>query len=118
MSLVIVIPAYDAAEHIEGVLGRIASSAGAELERLVVVNDGSRDGTAQAVRRAQFLRCPLTLIDRPRNGGYGAALKDGLEAACQGDPDLVACVHADGQYSPEVLPAMCVALHERGLDLL
>jgi glycosyltransferase involved in cell wall biosynthesis len=118
MSLSIVIPAYDAAQHIEGVLDRIARSAGPELGRVVVVNDGSRDDTAQTVRRVQFLRCPLTLIDRPRNGGYGAALKDGLEAARQGDPDLVACVHADGQYSPEVLPAMCAAVHDRGLDLL
>lgn len=118
MSLVIVIPAFDAAEHIQSVLSRIARSAGPELERVLVVNDGSCDDTAQSVRSARFARCPLTLIDRPRNGGYGAALKDGLEAARQSDPDLVACVHADGQYSPELLPAMCEALQQRGLDLL
>jgi glycosyltransferase involved in cell wall biosynthesis len=118
MSLVIVIPAFDAAEHIQGVLRRIESSAGAELQRVLVVNDGSQDDTVQAVQSAQFARCPLTLINRARNGGYGAALKDGLEAARQSDPDLVACVHADGQYSPELLPTMCAALRQRGLDLV
>jgi len=118
MSLVIVIPAYNAAAHIEGVLRRIAHIDGGELARVVIVNDGSTDDTAERIRQARFTRCPLTLIDRPKNGGYGAAMKDGLEAAREHSPELVACVHADGQYSPEALPGLCRALRGRGLDLL
>ena len=118
MSLVIVIPAYNAAAHIQGVLRRIAATAERELERVVIVNDGSTDDTAERIQQARFTYCALTLIDRPKNGGYGAAMKDGLEAARASNPDLVACVHADGQYSPEALPGLCRALRARDLDLL
>jgi glycosyltransferase involved in cell wall biosynthesis len=118
MSLVIVIPAYNAAAQIASVLNRIALSSGSDLTRVLVVNDGSRDDTRGAVERAGFTRCPLTLIDRPHNGGYGAAMKDGLDAARQSEPELVACVHADGQYSPEALPQLCSQIRARKLDLL
>jgi len=118
MSLTIVIPAYNAARHIAGVLARIDALGECQLAQVVVVNDGSTDDTSEQVRRANFQRCPLTLLERPVNGGYGAALKDALDAARQTDPELVACVHADGQYSPEVLPALCSALRTQQLDLL
>jgi glycosyltransferase involved in cell wall biosynthesis len=118
MSLTLVIPAYNAGRQIESVLSRVAALEGCELARVIVVNDGSRDDTALKVRAAGFTRCELTLIDRPQNGGYGAAMKDGLEAARKGDPELVACVHADGQYSPEALPSLCQAHRARALDLL
>ena len=73
MSVSVVIPAYNAGRQIEGVLGRLAALEGCELERVIVVNDGSRDDTALKVRSAVFTRCELTLINRPENGGYGAA---------------------------------------------
>jgi glycosyltransferase involved in cell wall biosynthesis len=60
----------------------------------------------------------VTLIERPRNGGYGAAMKDGLRVACGLDPDVIATIHADGQYSPEVLPALVSTLRARSLAIL
>jgi glycosyltransferase involved in cell wall biosynthesis len=117
MKLAVVIPAYNAGAHIVGVLQRLAL-AGPELSRVIVVDDGSVDDTAQRVRASAFERAPLTLLRRPKNGGYGAAVKDGLDAARAAAADVVACVHADGQYSPEELPALCRALAERKLDLL
>ncbi len=116
MKLVVVIPAYDAGRHIAGVLARLAPLP--ELSRLIVVDDGSRDDTASQVRAARFERAPVQLVSRAHNGGYGAAMKDGLDAARLHAPSVVACVHADGQYSPEELPALCRALAERRLDLL
>jgi glycosyltransferase involved in cell wall biosynthesis len=118
MSLVVVIPAYNAAAHIAAVLERISALRNCELSRVIVVDDGSVDETALAVRQAGFVRAPLTLIQRANNGGYGAAMKDGLEAACSDTPSMVACIHADGQYSPEELPELCRALLTRRLDLL
>jgi glycosyltransferase involved in cell wall biosynthesis len=116
MKLVVVIPAYEAGRHIQGVLARLAPLP--DLSRVIVVDDGSADDTAERVRRAAFERAPLSLIERPTNGGYGAAMKDGLDAARLEHPDVVACIHADGQYSPEELPLLSRALVERGLDLL
>ena len=121
MRLFVVIPAYNAERHIQGVLQRIAAlgeTSAYVLTQVIVVDDGSRDATATRVRESGFERCPLRLITRPQNGGYGAAMKDGLAAARLGDPDLVACVHADGQYSPEALPSLCSALEMHGFDLL
>jgi glycosyltransferase involved in cell wall biosynthesis len=117
MSLVVVIPAYNAARHLPDVVARVARTSD-ELRRVVVVDDGSTDGTAAAVRALPDVGRPVTLVERPRNGGYGAAMKDGLARARQDDPDVVACVHADGQYSPETLPALVANLRARGLDLL
>jgi glycosyltransferase involved in cell wall biosynthesis len=118
MSLVVVIPAYQAERHLAGVLARVLAAPLPELERVIVVNDGSRDDTAGIVARHPRARCPIELVDRPRNGGYGAAMKDGLARAAETDPDVVACVHADGQYSPEALPSLLDALRARSLDLL
>jgi len=118
MQVVIVIPAYNAARHIRGVLARIAAIEDCGLTHVIVVDDGSSDDTARVVREASFERCSLQLIERPKNGGYGAAMKDGLDAARLLEPDVVACVHADGQYSPEALPGLCRALHVGRRDLL
>jgi len=118
MSLVIVIPAFNAARHIEGVLARIEQLAELAVSRVIVVNDGSTDATRERVAAARFTRAPLELVDRKANGGYGAAMKDGLQAALHSGAELVACVHADGQYSPEALPRLAARLRERRLDLL
>lgn len=118
MSLIVVIPAYNAGQHIASVLERLAAQRDCGLSRVVLVNDGSRDDTLRQVRAARFSACELSVIDRGQNGGYGAAMKDGLLAARASRPELVACVHADGQYAPELLPALRRALVARRLDLL
>ncbi len=118
MSLIVVIPAYNAGAHIQGVLQRLSALGGCSLSRVIVVDDGSVDDTAHRVRVSGFQLAPLTLLQRPSNGGYGAAMKDGLEAARREAPSVVACIHADGQYSPEELPDLCAALTRRKLDLL
>src|SRR5262247_214531 len=99
MSLVVVIPAYNAARHLPAVLSRVQGAALPDLRRILVVNDGSTDGTAGCVAAAPAGHCPIELVDRPRNGGYGAAMKSGLQRARELGPEIVACVHADGQYS-------------------
>jgi glycosyltransferase involved in cell wall biosynthesis len=118
VSVVVVIPAFNAARHIEGVLERVEQLADFAVSRVIVVNDGSTDATRERVLAARFARAPVELVDRRTNGGYGAAMKDGLLAANRSGATLVACVHADGQYSPEALPRLAAALRERRLDLL
>lgn len=118
MRLSVVIPAYNAARHIESVLERVAALVPSGLGRVLVVDDGSRDDTARRVERYRPAGFRLSLLRRPRNGGYGAAMKDGLAAARADAPALVACIHADGQYAPEALPGLMRALSSRGLDLL
>jgi glycosyltransferase involved in cell wall biosynthesis len=118
MKLGVVIPAYNAARHIDSVLRRVAGLVSSGLSQVVVVDDGSTDDTAERVLRHAPSTFSLSLLRRPRNGGYGAAMKAGLAAAKAATPELVACIHADGQYAPEALPELISQLSQRGLDLL
>lgn len=111
-------PAYQAEKHVVRVIERLRAVEALQLAEIIVVNDGSSDRTHDAVAAVAAGRVPVRLIDRARNGGYGAAMKDGLEAAREADPEIVATVHADGQYSPEVLPDLVASLRARQLDLL
>jgi glycosyltransferase involved in cell wall biosynthesis len=118
MSATVVMPAYNAGRHLRSVLARLATLAPGEIARVIVVNDGSTDDTREVLAQLGPVPWPLQLVDRERNGGYGAAMKDGLAAALKHGATLVACVHADGQYSPEALPGLLRRLREERLDLL
>jgi glycosyltransferase involved in cell wall biosynthesis len=116
--LAVVIPAYQAARHLAAVVARVRATQVPALRAIIIVDDGSRDDTAQVAAQLAAQHAEITLVRRARNGGYGAAMKDGLAAVRAAGIDQVACVHADGQYSPEVLPALLQAQADRGLDLL
>jgi len=118
MKLAIVVPAYNAARHLPEVTRRIASARLPDLLRTIIVDDGSQDDTARVARELARGTAALEVVVRPRNGGYGAAMKAGLSRARELGADHAACVHADGQYSPEALPALLATLADRGLDLL
>ncbi|MES1210642.1 MAG: glycosyltransferase, partial [Pseudomonadota bacterium] len=100
MRIAVVVPAYNAARHLEGVVQRILAAPPPDLERIVVVDDGSRDATATVARALAARHAEVAVIQRPANGGYGAAMKDGLAAARAGGAEIAATVHADGQYGP------------------
>jgi glycosyltransferase involved in cell wall biosynthesis len=118
MNLVVVMPAYQAERHVRRVIERVLAAPGLSLSRVLVVNDGSRDGTRAEVCALGASDARVELVDRVANGGYGAAMKSGLVRAAESDPDVVACVHADGQYSPEWLPHLMNELAARRLDVL
>jgi glycosyltransferase involved in cell wall biosynthesis len=118
MSLVIVMPAYNAGRHLRALAARIARVADVDLTRIVVVNDGSTDDTREQILSLGAVDARFELVDRRANGGYGAAMKDGLDRARLSRPEMVACVHADGQYSPEALPRLAHAMRARRLDIL
>jgi hypothetical protein len=86
--------------------------AGISAFEVIVVDDGSRDETAERVR--QFPH-PVRLIQHPVNRGYGAALKTGFSAAKY---DLVGFLDADATYPPEYFPALCRAVIEQNADLV
>jgi len=118
MTLAIVIPAYEARRHIRGVLERIAATRVPELSRVIIVDDGSRDSISEELATLPSFPYSVECVVRQRNGGYGAAMKDGLRRARECGATIVACVHADGQYAPESLPSLLAELSRRELDVL
>jgi glycosyltransferase involved in cell wall biosynthesis len=116
--LCIVVPAYNAVRHLGEVVRRIEAARPAEVLEAVIVDDGSTDGTAALARELAATRPWVTVIPRAVNGGYGAAMKDGLAHARRTGATRAASVHADGQYGPEVLAELLGALDRRGLDLV
>lgn len=114
--LSVVIPAYNEEDGISEIAHRVLAvrddlvKAGiAELE-LIVVDDGSRDKTAEIAGQIEGVR----LICHPKNKGYGAALKTGFS---QAEGELIGFLDADGTYPPEYFPALCKAALD-GSDLV
>jgi glycosyltransferase involved in cell wall biosynthesis len=108
MRIAALVPAYQAEAHLGDVLARLALVPGAR--EILVVDDGSTDGTA-AVARAAGVR----VLSLPENRGKGHALLAGF-AALSGF-DGVVTLDADGQHPPECLPAF-VRAAEQGADLV
>jgi len=103
--LSVVIPAYNEEKGIADIAQRVLavreglSNVGVSLE-LLVVDDGSRDKTAQLASNIEGVR----LIRHPKNRGYGAALKTGFGEA---SGELIGFLDADGTYPPEYFPQLC-----------
>ncbi|HWG56612.1 MAG TPA: glycosyltransferase family 2 protein [Gaiellaceae bacterium] len=68
------------------------------VDRVLVVDDASTDGTAAAVTAAGEAR--VRLVSRERNGGVGAAIVSGYEAALAEGLDVVCVMAADNQMDP------------------
>jgi glycosyltransferase involved in cell wall biosynthesis len=118
MKLVVVVPAYHAARFLPDLVRRLVAARPPGLFRIVIVDDGSSDATAETARELASKMPNVEAVIRPANGGYGAAVKTGLEVARRLDADRAASVHSDGQYSPEVLAELLAALDRQSLDLL
>ena len=105
--LSIVIPAYNEEDGIDAIIQRVLavgpdlSKSGLDME-LIIVDDGSKDRTAEMVKTCDG----VLLIRHPINKGYGAALKTGFQG---GRGELLAFLDADGTYPPEYFPELCQA---------
>ena len=96
----VVIPAYNEERAIAPTIEqvrKILGEAGISHE-IVIVNDGSSDGTLAAAKATG-----VHVVDFPNNGGYGRALKAGIAISTA---PLVAIIDADGTYPAEALPQM------------
>ncbi len=94
------VPAY----RCSGTVGGVIRNLRAHVGEILVVDDGSRDGTADEARAAG-----ARVLERPENGGKGCALRDGLADLLARAFTHVAFVDADGQHDPDDLPALLSA---------
>jgi glycosyltransferase involved in cell wall biosynthesis len=98
--VVIVMPAYNASKTLERTHHEVLAHA--FVDRVIVVDDASRDDT---VARARAL--PRTTVEvHAVNRGYGANQKSCYALALDDGADVIVMVHPDYQYTPKLLPAM------------
>jgi glycosyltransferase involved in cell wall biosynthesis len=100
----VVIPCYNEASALGGALeGVMDSVPDGEVWEVLVVDDGSTDGTGQVLSDAAARHTRLRVISHDVNRGYGAALKTGF-ARARGD--FLATLDADGTYPAAMLPVL------------
>jgi glycosyltransferase involved in cell wall biosynthesis len=119
MTLVsIIAPVYDEQELIEEFLARVVRAIAPLEDRyafeIVLVNDGSRDGSLARMTHALEREDRLRVIDLCRNYGQTAALQAGLDAA---RGDILITMDADLQHFPEEIPRFLATLEE-GYDMV
>ena len=111
-SLSVVIPAYNE----EGIIGPLLDQLRRTLEatggvhEIIVVDDGSTDGTA-----AEAEAGGARVLYHGRNRGYGAALKTGIRKGRYG---LICIADADGTYPVEEIPRLVERLKSNGCDMV
>lgn len=109
-ALWVLLPAYEEEANLPPLLADLreamAKWSGAPEWRVVVVDDGSRDGTASAARSVPGV--PVTVIPHGTNRGLGAAMRTGIEhvLAHAGASDRLVAMDADHTHPPETIPAM------------
>jgi glycosyltransferase involved in cell wall biosynthesis len=112
MKLSVIIPAYNERGTIEAVVRRVqAVNLGPIEKEIIVVDDGSRDGTTEILKELSGIRH----IPHERNAGKGAALTTGFQAATG---DIVLIQDADLEYNPDDYPTVIRPILEGSSDVV
>lgn len=90
------LPVFNEVRHVRGVLDEVRRYS----PEVLVVDDGSTDGTSDLLDRIDDIR----LVRHARNRGYGAALKSAFEFARRENFEIVVTIDCDGQHEPQRIP--------------
>lgn len=108
-AIVVVVPTYNEASNIDEALGRLASLPLPNL-RVIVVDDGSPDGTADAAEKfgADLEKRPtfVTVLRRTSKDGLGRAYAAGMALALEQGAEFIVQMDADLSHQPEYIPQM------------
>ena len=116
----IVIPCFNEKnairDTIEGIF-RILHQAECSDANIIVVNDGSSDGSKEVLDSLyeEYKLQGLTVVHHKRNQGYGAALKTGIRRS---QADYICITDADGTYPNDRIPELLELTSNKGLDML
>lgn len=99
------IPVYNEARHVEEVLSQVRRYA----TDILVVNDGSTDGTAELLAR----QADIKVVTHAHNRGYGAALISAFNyMRDHAEFELLVTMDCDGQHEPSRIPVLLEAIHD------
>ena len=109
MKTIAIIPAFNEATRIADVV----KGASVHVDEVLVIDDGSKDGTADRAKEAG-----ATVISHVMNCGPGAATTTGIHAARYMNADLVVTIDADGQHNPDDIPKLLKPALDENVDLV
>lgn len=109
----VVIPTYNEAENIAGIVEAVTRALSDREHELLVVDDGSPDGTADIVQDLQDGYPQLRLLQREEQAGIGSAYREAFTAV---EGDIVVQMDADFSHPPEQVPDLVAAV-EQGSDV-
>lgn len=113
MTVSVILPVYNKIKYIEKAVSSLLAQSFNDFE-LVVVDDGSTDGTAELLDRAALGDGRLRVIHKA-NGGVSEARNVGLKAA---NGDLVVFADGDDTVLPDWLEKLCSAARDSGADIV
>ena len=100
----IILPAYNEVDAIGKVLDKLVPMAAEHGWEVIVVDDGSNDGTGKTAEARE-----VKVLTHPYNQGYGASLKTGIRAA---SGDIVVVIDSDGQHDENDIHRVLEYIHE------
>jgi glycosyltransferase involved in cell wall biosynthesis len=109
MNYLTALPVHNEESHVAHVLERVREFS----TDVLVVNDGSQDGTARELAKFPWLR----VVSHAQNLGYGAALKSAFQFASDARFDVLVTIDCDGQHEPRRIPDLVAAL-TAGVDIV
>ncbi|HCJ66630.1 MAG TPA: glycosyl transferase [Elusimicrobia bacterium] len=98
MKLSIIVPVYNEEKTIKKVLEKLANLDAGVGKEIIVIDDGSTDGTCEILRKFQIPNSKFQIIFQEKNQGKGAAVRRGFQEA---DGDILIIQDADLEYNPE-----------------
>lgn len=116
MRTLVVMPTYNEAESIRGMVDRVRRSV--PDADLLIVDDGSPDGTGSIADDLAANDDRVSVRHRAAKSGLGSAYLLGFGVAVEQGYDAVVEIDADGSHDPAELPAMLALLEQHGADLV
>jgi glycosyltransferase involved in cell wall biosynthesis len=113
MQLSLIMPIYNEIHTVEEILRRVSATKVAD--QIILVDDGSTDGTSELLDRITKDQPHLQLIRHEKNRGKGAAVRTGIAAATG---DLVLIQDADLEYDPRDIPSLLIPIQEGLADVV
>ncbi|EHR72922.1 glycosyl transferase [Burkholderiales bacterium JOSHI_001] len=95
--IAVVVPAYNEETQIT----RVVETMPAIVDKIVIVNDASRDRTVEVVKSLMATHARVELIDLVQNQGVGGAIAAGYKWCRDNDMDVAVVMAGDGQMAPE-----------------
>ncbi len=111
----VIIPTYNEIENIEAMINKVFSLE--ENVDLLIIDDGSPDGTAAVVKSMQDKYSGLHIVERTGKLGLGTAYIAGFKWALERDYDYICEMDCDFSHNPDDLTKLISACRDEGFDL-